>query len=60
MTNSPGRGLIDLGNPVVLLEELIELGVMTRHSGEAINLPDVYRPSFDISRKGGAPRMAVN
>ncbi|MFF6809231.1 hypothetical protein ACFZAG_04955 [Streptomyces sp. NPDC012403] len=55
-----GSGPRDLENPAALLEELIELGVMTRRSGEAIDLPDIYRLAFDISRKGGVPRMPVN
>ncbi|MEW2069079.1 hypothetical protein [Streptomyces sp. NPDC007346] len=45
---------------MALLEELTELGVMTRRSGEAIDLPDIYRLVFDISRKRGVPRMPLS
>ncbi|MFC5958387.1 hypothetical protein ACFP51_29265 [Streptomyces pratens] len=55
-----GSGPRALDNPAAVLEELIELGVMTRRSGEAIDIPDIYRLAFDISRKGGVPRMPVN
>jgi hypothetical protein len=40
-----------------LINELIELGVMTRRTNGKLDLPDVYRIAFDIGRKGGVPRV---
>jgi hypothetical protein len=40
-----------------LVDELIELGVMTRrHSDGRLDLPDVYRIAFGLGRMGGVPR----
>ena len=40
-----------------LIEELAQLGVMTRRRDGRIDVPDVYRLAFGITRKGGVPRM---
>jgi hypothetical protein len=40
-----------------LVDELYELGIMTRRSNGRIDLPDVYRIAFDIGRRGGVPRI---
>ncbi|MDB1088775.1 AAA family ATPase [Streptomyces sp. ACA25] len=52
-----GSGPRDLDSSAAVLEELIELGVMTRRSGGAVDIPDIYRLAFNISRRGGVPRM---
>jgi hypothetical protein len=36
-----------------LIEELIDLGVMSRRSDRRLDLPDVYRIAFGIGRRGG-------
>jgi hypothetical protein len=42
-------------NGEFVLEELVELGVLTiRETGE-IDVPDIYRYGFKIKRKGGVP-----
>lgn len=41
----------------VLVEELIELGVMRRRKDGRIDLPDVYRIAFSVGRKGGVPKV---
>ncbi|MET2716094.1 hypothetical protein ABXV03_10215 [Streptomyces harbinensis] len=43
-------------DPFALIEELVELGVLTERTSGALDLPDVYRLAFDIGRKGGVPR----
>lgn len=57
---SEGSGPRDIDDSAVLLHELIDLGVMTRRTDGAIDLPDIYRLAFDISRRGGVPRRPVN
>ncbi|GAA3117062.1 hypothetical protein [Streptomyces echinatus] len=54
-----GSGPRDLDNPLALLEELKDLGVVTKRGSDTIDLPDIYRLAFDISRRGGVPRMPV-
>ncbi|MFB6518828.1 hypothetical protein [Streptomyces sp. NPDC056401] len=54
-----GSGPRKIDNPTAILEELLELGVMTRRTNGAIDLPDVYRLAFDIGRKGGVARKPV-
>ncbi|MEW2548605.1 hypothetical protein AB0910_23020 [Streptomyces sp. NPDC047002] len=46
----------DAGDPLALIEELVDLGVLTRRTSGALDLPDVYRLAFNIGRKGGVPR----
>ncbi|MFG2964305.1 hypothetical protein ACGFZS_13595 [Streptomyces sp. NPDC048288] len=46
------------GDPALLIEELISLGVMRRRRDGRIDLPDVYRIAFNVGRKGGVPRVA--
>ncbi|MET9350865.1 hypothetical protein [Streptomyces termitum] len=46
-------------DPVQLIEELIELGVMRRRADSRIDLPDVYRIAFGVGRKGGVPRVTT-
>ncbi|MCX2733538.1 hypothetical protein OOZ19_25125 [Saccharopolyspora sp. NFXS83] len=43
-----------------LVEELIELGVMKRRTSGMLDLPDIYRITFDLGRKGGVPRVRPN
>jgi hypothetical protein len=45
-------------DPFALIEELVELGVLTERASGALDLPDVYRLAFDIGRKGGVPRRS--
>lgn len=45
-------------DPFALIEELVELGVLTVRASGALDLPDVYRLAFDIGRKGGVPRKS--
>ncbi|WP_171109609.1 MULTISPECIES: hypothetical protein [unclassified Streptomyces] len=52
--NSGPRAAAD--DPIGLIEELVELGVLTERTSGALDLPDVYRLAFDIGRKGGVPR----
>jgi hypothetical protein len=40
-----------------LIEELIDLGVMSRRSDRRLDLPDVYRIAFGIGRRGGVRRV---
>lgn len=40
-----------------LIEELIQLGMMTRRADGRLDLPDVYRIAFNLGRKGGVPRV---
>jgi len=40
-----------------LVEELRELGVMTRRVDGRLDLPDIYRIAFNVGRKGGVPRI---
>ena len=54
-----GSGPRDIDNPVALVEELKDLGVITKRGTDSIDLPDIYRLAFDISRRGGVPRMPV-
>jgi hypothetical protein len=39
-----------------LIEELIQIGVMTRRANGRLDLPDVYRVAFGLGRRGGIPR----
>jgi hypothetical protein len=41
-----------------LIEELIEIGIITRRATGRLDLPDVYRLAFGLGRKGGIPRLA--
>lgn len=43
--------------PSSLIEELTQLGVVTRRANGKLDLPDVYRIAFDLGRKGGVPRV---
>ncbi|MGY1452232.1 hypothetical protein [Streptomyces sp. SS8] len=45
-------------DPFALIEELVELGVLTKRTSGALDLPDVYRLAFNIGRKGGVPRKS--
>lgn len=54
-----GSGPRDIDDPVALLKELDDLGVVTRRDTDTVDLPDIYRLAFDISRRGGVPRMPV-
>lgn len=47
----------DVDNYENLIDELVELGIMTRRANGRIDLPDVYRIAFDIGRKGGVPKL---
>ncbi|MCP2164559.1 hypothetical protein [Goodfellowiella coeruleoviolacea] len=40
-----------------LIQELMDLGVMTQRANGKLDLPDVYRIAFGIGRKGGVPRL---
>jgi hypothetical protein len=40
-----------------LVEELRELGVMTRRADGRLDLPDIYRIAFNVGRRGGVPRI---
>lgn len=46
------------GDPRELIDELIEIGILTRRATGKLDLPDVYRIAFDVGRKGGVPRPA--
>ncbi|MHC0429477.1 hypothetical protein ACX6XY_04695 [Streptomyces sp. O3] len=48
----------DADDPFALIEELVDLGVLTRRTNGALDLPDVYRLAFNIGRKGGVPRKS--
>ncbi|MCE7083045.1 hypothetical protein [Streptomyces sp. ST2-7A] len=39
-----------------LIDQLVDLGVMTRRAKGKIDLPDVYRIAFGPGRRGGVPR----
>ncbi|MFF5841052.1 hypothetical protein ACFY74_06215 [Streptomyces massasporeus] len=54
-----GSGPHNIDDPVALLKELDDLGVVTRRGTDTVDLPDIYRLAFDISRRGGVPRMPV-
>ncbi|GAA0526020.1 hypothetical protein GCM10011581_13770 [Saccharopolyspora subtropica] len=43
--------------PGKLIDELIELGIMTRRKDDRLDLPDIYRITFGLGRKGGVPRV---
>ncbi|MER7014066.1 hypothetical protein ABT324_21815 [Saccharopolyspora sp. NPDC000359] len=43
--------------PGKLIDELIELGIMTRRKDGRLDLPDIYRIAFGLGRKGGVPRV---
>jgi hypothetical protein len=43
-----------------LVDELVDVGVMTRRTDGRIDLPDVYRIAFNIGRRGGVPRLKVS
>ena len=40
-----------------LINELIEIGIITKRANGKLDLPDVYRIGFDLGRKGGVPRI---
>lgn len=40
-----------------IIDELIEIGIITRRANGKLDLPDVYRIGFDLGRKGGVPRI---
>lgn len=40
-----------------LIDELIEIGIITQRVNGKLDLPDVYRIGFDLGRKGGVPRI---
>jgi hypothetical protein len=40
-----------------LIQELIDIGVMTRRADGRLDLPDVYRIAFGLGRRGGVPRV---
>jgi hypothetical protein len=46
----------DIDDPFALIEELVELGVLTKRANGALDLPDVYRLAFNIGRRGGVRR----
>ncbi|WP_260636289.1 hypothetical protein [Streptomyces angustmyceticus] len=48
----------DAGDPLALIDELVDLGVLTERTSGALDLPDVYRLAFNIGRKGGVPRKS--
>ncbi|MGH3546094.1 MAG: hypothetical protein ACRDPW_09250 [Mycobacteriales bacterium] len=54
--NAVRTGPRDPSDGSALVEELIEIGVMSRRSTGKLDLPDVYRIAFDLGRKGGVPR----
>lgn len=47
-------------HPDSLIDELITLGVMKRRSSGMLDVPDIYRLTFDLGRKGGVPRARSN
>jgi len=47
----------DPANYPQLIEELVQLGVMSPRANGRIDLPDVYRVAFGIGRRGGVPRI---
>lgn len=54
--STEGSGPADVADYFRLIEELTDLGIMTRRTTGAVDLPDVYRLAFDIGRKGGVSR----
>lgn len=40
-----------------LINELVEIGIITQRINGKLDLPDVYRIGFDLGRKGGVPRI---
>lgn len=40
-----------------IIDELIEIGIITKRASGKLDLPDVYRIGFDLGRKGGVPRI---
>lgn len=44
-------------DPVSLIEELSELGILRRRHDGRLDMPDVYRVAFGLGRKGGVPRV---
>ncbi|PWI10545.1 hypothetical protein DIZ27_11195 [Streptomyces sp. NWU339] len=54
-----GSGPRNLDDPVALVQELHDLGVVTKRGPDSVDLPDIYRLAFDIGRRGGVPRMPV-
>lgn len=55
-SESEGTGPKNAGDYAGLVDQLVELGVMSWRSTGKIDLPDVYRIAFDIGRKGGVRR----
>ncbi|HZF86969.1 hypothetical protein [Streptomyces sp.] len=53
-----GSGPRDADDLFALIEELVDLGVLTKRTSGALDLPDVYRLAFNIGRKGGVPRKS--
>ncbi|MEV7120205.1 hypothetical protein [Kitasatospora griseola] len=53
---SVGSGPKDMEDYDGLIQQLVELGVMTWRTTGKLDLPDVYRIAFDIGRKGGVRR----
>lgn len=53
-----GSGPRDADDPFALIDELVDLGVLTKRTSGALDLPDVYRLAFNIGRKGGVPRKS--
>ncbi|MBF0560916.1 MAG: hypothetical protein HQL37_02645 [Alphaproteobacteria bacterium] len=43
------------GRADTLIDDLVELAVVSRASGGRINIPDIFRVSAGIKRKGGVP-----
>ncbi|MET8541084.1 hypothetical protein ABZW03_10565 [Kitasatospora sp. NPDC004799] len=52
-------GPLDTSDHLGLIDQLVELGVMTRRTAHRLDLPDVYRIAFGVGRKGGVPRRAT-
>jgi hypothetical protein len=44
-------------DPLSLIEELSELGMLRRRHDGRLDMPDVYRVAFGLGRKGGVPRV---
>jgi hypothetical protein len=40
-----------------IINELVEIGVITKRANRKLDLPDVYRIGFDLGRRGGVPRI---
>lgn len=56
-SNEPPRVGPRTSGGEALVGELVQLGVMTRRADGRVDIPDVYRVAFGISRKGGIPRV---